>query len=104
MAFVALITGTKVSRTLATGIGAVMTGYAVTDESRVIDPGCRNPGCGVMTDIAFLGGGKMRGGFPGGEHAIMATGAGTHHLGMIHIRFRHRSPGDEIDMAGFANI
>ncbi len=104
MTLVALVAAANMGRTLATGVGAIVTGDAIADKSRVINAGGRYPGGGVMAHIAFLGSGKMGGGLTRGQNPVVATAAGPDHLTMVHIGLGHGNPGDEIDVTGLANI
>ena len=57
-----------------------------------------------MTHIALGGGRDVGGGFALGGNTVMATGAGTDDLGVIHGCRQQRCPGRESGVASFANI
>jgi len=65
-------------------------------------PGCR---AHIMTGITDVGCCRMGRGFSGSGAAIMATGAATENIIVVHLIRRHRSPGGrEFQMATVADI
>ena len=76
---------------LAAGIDAIMATDAVIQEARVIDHR-RFPLRGTVAVATILLGGNMGGDLAGGDNAVVTTGAGAVHLGMIHRAVGHWRP------------
>lgn len=79
----AKIGGVKVRRPFATGDDTIMTTCAIIDEWRMVHRGGQ-PRADLVTDITFIQSRNVRGTFTGGDHVVVATGAGTNNFVMIH--------------------
>lgn len=77
------VCGVKVCRSFATGYDTIMTTRAIIDEWRMVHRGGQ-PRADLVTDITFIQGRNVRGTFTGGDHVVVATGAGTNNFVMIH--------------------
>lgn len=83
VAILADIRGLDVRRVFTDRIAAVMATETVIHDICVIEC-CRYPPDGCMAIVAVISTRDMRWGFPRRDRTVVASGAGTHHLGVVY--------------------